>query len=77
VVKKSDIVENIQDVFTDKTLNKDDVFDYTYNGSTEKAYQNKYICFTTSGTLGLKMPVLLAINDFKTFVFNTFLYNST
>ncbi|QBC44321.1 phenylacetate--CoA ligase family protein [Iodobacter fluviatilis] len=76
VVKKSDIVENIQDVFTDKTLNKDDVFDYIYNGSTEKAYQNKYICFTTSGTLGLKMPVLLAINDFKTFVFNTFLYNS-
>lgn len=76
IIKKKDVIENIQDIFTDKSLSKDEVFDFIHNNNIENVYNNKYICFTTSGTLGVKLPILFSLKDFKKVVFNTFFYNS-
>lgn len=76
IIKKKDIIDNIQDVFTEKNLLKDDVFDFIHNNENINLYQNKYLCFTTSGTLGLKLPILFSFNDFKKTIINTFFYNS-
>jgi phenylacetate-CoA ligase len=76
IIKKKDVIENIQDIYTDKNLKKEEVFDFIHNNNTENVYNNKYICFTTSGTLGVKLPILFSLKDFKNVIFNTFFYNS-
>ena len=75
VIKKNDVIENIQDIYTDKNLKKEDVHEFIHNNS-ENIFKSKYICFTTSGSLGVKLSVIFSIKDFKKIIFNTFIYNS-
>ncbi|WP_186643764.1 AMP-binding protein [Fluviispira vulneris] len=76
IIKKKDMIDNIQDVFTDKSIVKDDLFKFIHDPSSGNIYKEKYICFTTSGTLGLKLPILFSLKDFNKVIINTLFYNT-
>ncbi len=77
VIKKKDMIDNMQNVYTKKELINDEVSRFIYDtDNTKLRFKDNYLCFTTSGTLGVKLPIIIHFKDFLTFVISMFYYNS-
>ncbi|APJ04297.1 hypothetical protein [Silvanigrella aquatica] len=76
VISKKEIIENINEVYTVKDLNKDEIFKYIYDEKSPELYKNNYICYATSGSLGTKFPVSNSLIDFRKIIFTSFIYGS-
>ncbi len=77
VIKKKTMIDNMQEIYTNKELNITEVHRFIYDSDNSKLrFKDNYLCFTTSGTLGVKLPILIQFKDFLTFVFSMFYYNS-
>lgn len=77
VIKKAEFIENIDKIYTQEELNSTDIQNFIYGDSPDKLlFKDKFMCFTTSGSLGLKLPILIACKDFLTFIISMSYYGS-
>lgn len=66
LTSKKEISENKQRVFTDKSLNFEDMYNFIYNkNAKKKLFKDKYQCFTTSGSLGTQMVVVYSAAEWN------------
>ena len=76
VIKKSDIINNYKDIICSKDINSNKIFESLIRSQTHELIDNKYNCVYTSGTSGVKLPVLYENRELKKIIFNNFINNA-
>ncbi|WGL58524.1 hypothetical protein QEJ31_08220 [Pigmentibacter sp. JX0631] len=77
VTSKRDFIKNISNIYTDKYVSNEEVMKFIHDENNSKLrFKENYICFTTSGSLGEKLPIIIHFKDFLTFILTMFYYNS-
>ncbi len=75
IVSKSEIIENIEYIWTDKTLKHDYVSNFIeQNKGKTPVLNDRYYCFTTSGSTGKKLPVLYSKQDWQSILTTIFIH---
>lgn len=66
IVTKKEITEHKGNVFTDPTLNYDEIYNFIYDKSADtKLFKNKYRCLTTSGSLGKQTVIVYSHTEWN------------
>ncbi|MBX9837880.1 MAG: hypothetical protein K2X69_06140, partial [Silvanigrellaceae bacterium] len=76
VIEKTDIISNYKDIICSKDINSSKIFESLIRSQTHDIIDNKYNCVYTSGTTGIKLPVLYENRELKKIIFNNFINNA-
>jgi len=69
IVTKEDLINNVEDIWTDPNLKKEDLTHFLEENKGHSClFHDKYYCFTTSGTLGEKLPVLYTKSEWEKYL---------